>query len=224
MSICNAICAMKKNIMKNKLVCKTENRREFILEVAKEMFSTHGFHNTSIRDIARAVDMNTSMVSYYFQNKENLLAEILDRIANDLCNLICTVQLKPNFREQLMALVQESTAYFCSAPDNLRLLLQSLIIEVSHSVFQKSRRIVFMFQKFFIDIIDNGKIDGYFSTKEESIMLYHFFLGTVNNALQNLEITGADNKECHQVKNRVNLFIIKGLSYYLDCDLIYLAH
>lgn len=43
-----------------------------IQEVAIDLFSKKGYHSTSIRDIAIEAKLNSSMVSYYFQSKENL--------------------------------------------------------------------------------------------------------------------------------------------------------
>lgn len=48
-----------------------------ILEVARVLFANHGFDGTSIRDIAKAADVNVASVNYHFSNKEKLFTEIL---------------------------------------------------------------------------------------------------------------------------------------------------
>lgn len=48
-----------------------------ILQVARVLFANHGFEGTSVRDIAKAADVNVASVNYHFINKENLFAEIL---------------------------------------------------------------------------------------------------------------------------------------------------
>lgn len=47
------------------------------MEVARVLFANQGFEGTSIREIAKAAEVNVASVNYHFSNKENLFAEIL---------------------------------------------------------------------------------------------------------------------------------------------------
>ncbi|MCD2425867.1 TetR family transcriptional regulator [Niabella pedocola] len=47
-----------------------------IMESAVKLFAGKGFDNTSVRDIAKAADVNVAMISYYFGSKEKLLEAI----------------------------------------------------------------------------------------------------------------------------------------------------
>jgi AcrR family transcriptional regulator len=49
-----------------------------ILKISAGIFAEKGFHQTSIRDIARATEMSLSGLYYYFQGKEELLFLIQD--------------------------------------------------------------------------------------------------------------------------------------------------
>lgn len=48
-----------------------------IIEVARVMFATNGFDGTSVREIARAAEVNVASVNYHFSSKEKLFHEIL---------------------------------------------------------------------------------------------------------------------------------------------------
>lgn len=48
-----------------------------IIEVARVLFATNGFEGTSIREIARAAEVNVASVNYHFSSKEKLFHEIL---------------------------------------------------------------------------------------------------------------------------------------------------
>jgi AcrR family transcriptional regulator len=48
-----------------------------IMEAARILFADHGFEGTSVRDIAKAADVNVASVNYHFSSKDNLFAEIL---------------------------------------------------------------------------------------------------------------------------------------------------
>ena len=48
-----------------------------ILHISEKLFAEKGFDGTSIREIAKAADINVAMVSYYFGSKEKLLDAII---------------------------------------------------------------------------------------------------------------------------------------------------
>ncbi|MCX7835566.1 MAG: TetR family transcriptional regulator [bacterium] len=48
-----------------------------IRETAFVLFANKGFHNTTIRDIATAADVNPAMIHYYYRNKINLYQSIM---------------------------------------------------------------------------------------------------------------------------------------------------
>ena len=53
------------------------HRSEQILEVALRLFAEQGFTAVSIKDIARASQINSALIYYYFTNKEHLFVEAL---------------------------------------------------------------------------------------------------------------------------------------------------
>ena len=55
---------------------ETKDKKLIIIEKAEELFASQGFSGTSVREIAKAADVNVAMISYYFGSKENLLKEI----------------------------------------------------------------------------------------------------------------------------------------------------
>jgi TetR/AcrR family acrAB operon transcriptional repressor len=59
--------------------------RAALVELAAQLFSTQGYLQTSIRDIARAADLTTGAIYGHFRNKADLLAEaISSRMETDL--------------------------------------------------------------------------------------------------------------------------------------------
>lgn len=58
---------------------KHTSSREAILEAALDLMSRRGFHAVSMREIARAAEVNLGSVTYHFGTKENLLAAIYER-------------------------------------------------------------------------------------------------------------------------------------------------
>ncbi len=55
---------------------ETKDKKQIILEEAEKLFASSGFSGTSVREIAKAADVNVAMISYYFGSKEQLLMAI----------------------------------------------------------------------------------------------------------------------------------------------------
>lgn len=55
---------------------RQDNRREQLLDAAAGLICRHGYHATSMRDIARATDMLPGSIYYHFPSKEALLAAV----------------------------------------------------------------------------------------------------------------------------------------------------
>lgn len=53
--------------------------KEKILTAARILFADRGYEGTSVREIARAADVNVALLSYHFSGKENLFFEIMKK-------------------------------------------------------------------------------------------------------------------------------------------------
>lgn len=66
----------------------TVNRRRQILDVALTAFSTSGYHDTSMTDIADALSITKPVVYQYFDSKRSLYLELLHDVGDDLLNSV----------------------------------------------------------------------------------------------------------------------------------------
>ncbi len=63
---------------------KAPERRTQLLRIAKELFSEHGFENTTAKKIAEAAGVTEAIVFRHFGSKQELYANILDRKAEEI--------------------------------------------------------------------------------------------------------------------------------------------
>jgi len=61
--------------------------REEILKKAMKLFVAKGYHNTSIRDIARESKTSTGSIYHHFESKEEIAVELFNKIVLFLSNL-----------------------------------------------------------------------------------------------------------------------------------------
>lgn len=57
---------------------RSEMRRAQVLTAATECFRRHGFHSTSIVQISKAAGMSVGHIYHYFENKEAIIAGIVE--------------------------------------------------------------------------------------------------------------------------------------------------
>lgn len=58
---------------------KSLETRGKILDAAEELFSVHGLYGVTLRDIAAAAAVDTALLHYYFDTKDNIFTEVVAR-------------------------------------------------------------------------------------------------------------------------------------------------
>lgn len=58
--------------------------RQVILDAAEHLFSGHGFHGVTVRQVATEAGVDTALIHYYFGSKRELFDHVFARRANDL--------------------------------------------------------------------------------------------------------------------------------------------
>ncbi|MCP3104002.1 TetR/AcrR family transcriptional regulator [Myxococcus sp. K15C18031901] len=90
----------------------SDGTRRRILETALQLFATRGYHDTSIRDLAKALELQPSALYAHFPSKEHVLAELV-RIGHEAHHEALALALKEagttDPAEQVRALVRVHT-------------------------------------------------------------------------------------------------------------------
>lgn len=71
----------------------SRDTRQDILDRALELFATHGFTGSSMRDIARAVGVRESALYHHFPNKNAILSTVLESSGPGALNSLMTSDL-----------------------------------------------------------------------------------------------------------------------------------
>lgn len=74
----------QKNIKNDKIVL----RRAQLIKAAYRVLSKKGYHEFTIRDIAKEAELSTGLVHYYFKDKQDLLVSVLKDINENLRNFL----------------------------------------------------------------------------------------------------------------------------------------
>ena len=99
---------------------KGRRARDKILVAAERLLATHGFHGTSMRDVARAAQLPLATTVYHFARKEQLYAAVLEGIAAELMRAMAQVNDRAT-------LARELVRWMTAQPERVRLLLRELL-------------------------------------------------------------------------------------------------
>jgi Bacterial regulatory proteins, tetR family len=77
-----------------------EGQREAILSRAAELFALHGYHGTSMNDVAEACRLSKATLYHYYVDKSELLGNIAERHVSALVQLCEIVRTIRRFRQR----------------------------------------------------------------------------------------------------------------------------
>ena len=100
-----------------------EEKLDRLLTVAAEVFAKKGYHNASIRDIARHAEVSLSGLYYYFRSKEELLYKVQSRCFQTvLADLEQRLEGEEAADERLRILVHNHVRFFARNMAAMRVL------------------------------------------------------------------------------------------------------
>lgn len=83
-----------------------ERKREAILEAAAGLINLHGARGATLQEVANAVDLNTTSVTYYFRRKEHLAAAVFERSLSRLQDMVAEAAAEPTPRERVFRFIR----------------------------------------------------------------------------------------------------------------------
>jgi TetR/AcrR family transcriptional regulator len=109
------------------------NRRDEIIQAALRVFSQHGFHQTSIKQIAKEAGLKSpSLIYWYFKDKDEVLSAVMAHLMPLIGQVANPDVMMDSLPEDVFTMI--ASAYFTAFdnPDGTR-LLRILISELVHS-------------------------------------------------------------------------------------------
>jgi TetR/AcrR family transcriptional regulator, fatty acid metabolism regulator protein len=141
---------------------RLRDRYDAILAAATRVFAEKGYSSASITDIAQAADVSDGLIYKYFENKRDLLENVLrhfyERIIADLEPKVSKGR---NFEEKLHVMVREHLQVFVADLDLCRLFISEVRIASDYRgslIQQLNRRYTSILIKIVDEAIENGEI------------------------------------------------------------------
>lgn len=82
------------------------NKRDRLVQVAKNLFQRQGYENVSLNDVARESGVLQGNIYYYFKTKRLLAIAVLETWENQLSTSLTALEEKHNPRERIIAFLE----------------------------------------------------------------------------------------------------------------------
>jgi len=138
---------------------RSHEKLQEIERASASLFAHKGYHRTTMRDIARALQMNQGSLYHYFAGKEDILFKLMNDAMDDAMAVleeICGEALPPE--EKLRLVLQFYTRHYAGDRERLILLVNEggALSEGKRRVLvDKERRYVQLFKGLFEEL-ENG--------------------------------------------------------------------
>lgn len=135
---------------------------EAIYGVVARLFAHQGYHNTSMREIARELDMNQATLYHYFDSKEDILFTLVNDTMDDALQTleaICETDLQA--QGKLNRVLSFYTDYYAGNQDRLALLVNEqghLGKKYGDVLIGKQRRYVQLIQSILAELAREGRM------------------------------------------------------------------
>jgi len=135
-----------------------------ILETATRLFSTQGYSNTSLSQVAKEAQVSKALIFWHFENKESLFRTALQRTLEPyFINVVDDLEGLSEI-EQINRLVDAYYAFVSQNMYSVKFVLSLLLREEKHpdDLVGHMGELHRVFRNLLADIIDNGRQKGVF--------------------------------------------------------------
>jgi len=143
-----------------------------IIQAAVQLFSTHGYANSTLEEVAATAGFTKGAVYYYFKSKERLLLEVLAVIeARSIDATIAAVKERGGSpSQQLDNFVKCQTRWAARHPEDLAIVMLMSIetARIKSKVRTQMQKMYGKLATTLETIIDAGKKAGEFSTEQDT--------------------------------------------------------
>lgn len=118
-------------------MAKKADKATIILDAAQAVLAREGFSGTTIANVAREAGVSRGLLHYYFEDKEDLLAQMLRRSTEDSWEIVRSIMAGAESREDFADKITRAMRKFSQEnPGALSLLAEGLAVSRTHPRIQ----------------------------------------------------------------------------------------
>jgi AcrR family transcriptional regulator len=160
---------------------KSDLRREAILRTAVDLFDRHGYVNTSLDDVARAVGIRREALYYYYRSRAEVLLAIIGPQTEALVEgMKAVMEGGASAPEKLELAIRNHLKRFDRHCLEMTISLRDGIMGASPEVRSAMQRVWKDYERMWTALVEQGQRDGSFVVLGEPKMVAFGILGMCN--------------------------------------------
>lgn len=173
-----------------KIIKNRKSRSDLIIASAKKLFDQHGFHKTSLADIANTLNLTKASIYYYFSSKEELFKGVIRHEAKELFSRMHNMthnmgSVEEQFKKAVASHIKEWLSFplvkglFTRPPQRQA----AVVAELRQEVFEEEVHLI-------EEIFTKGRREGRFKITHPKILAQ-----TIVTAVHGIEVTAELNSQ-----------------------------
>ncbi len=164
-------------------VSHSSNTGEAILQAALELMEQRGYHATSMRDIAAAVDVRAAGIYHWFENKEAILVKLQDDFMHELTAEVVDAVARQSTPEARLAAAVRAHVRFHGLHTRAAFVTDSEIRALSEGNRAALIAKRDAYQQRFVGLIEDGVAAGAFTVPDVRVAAFALLLQCTGVAL-----------------------------------------
>ena len=161
---------------------ESTSRKEMILAAAAEIVAERGFTRTTVRDIGKRIGMLSGSLYHYFDSKEAIADELLNRFWIKIVKAYEEeVKSGDSPRETLRRLILAAHQAMADHPAEIQLLQSDWRQLAEFRNFQEIRKSSTKVSRIWVDVMEKGVAAGEFRDDVDLRLAYRTMMGSIQS-------------------------------------------
>lgn len=164
---------------------RAQDSRDEILKAATQLFADHGFHETSMSEVARGAGVSKALIFWHFKTKEELFLAVLNRLLQPYFIDFAEETSALDEKQQILKLVESYLLFVRDNASSIRFFVAQLLRD-EHRSDNLSAQVLKLYDGYrtlLVDLLAKAQEKALCSRQFSPQMVASFLLSTLNGLL-----------------------------------------
>lgn len=173
---------------------QSQDSRDEIMKAAMQLFANHGFHETSMSEVARAARVSKALIFWHFKTKEELFVAVLNRLLEPYFIDFAEEAAAMDDRAQIEKLVESYLWFVRNNASSVRFFLAQLLHDqrLSEGLNDQVLKLYGGYRAMLVELIGHAQQKGICRRQMAPEAAAAFLLSALNGLLIEYLFMGAD--------------------------------
>jgi AcrR family transcriptional regulator len=172
----------------------SQDSRDEILKAAMQLFANHGFHETSMSEVAREARVSKALIFWHFKTKEELFVAVLNRLLEPYFIDFAEEAAAMDERQQILKLVDSYLSFVRDNASSVRFFLAQMLHDqrLSESLNDQVLKLYGGYRAMIVELIASAQQKGVCTRRSAPESAAAFLLSALNGLLIEYLFIGAN--------------------------------